>query len=587
MQEIHAMIKNIVDKKKTGSVKICDGYNFNHFDTLNRIYLYLNYQYNSGNYDSKGNRKWMFPLHEHRCYNFDKNLDIDLANILLVSRKKDDEFRTWLAQNIIYHKLKDINFSTRLNEVVQSFSRLGNVVVKQSDDKVMEIVDLRNLYLADPSVESLEDTLTIQKHNFSQADLLAMKGTWDNVDEAVKLCAIKDKPKNTDEITVNNGTYVEPYYEIFEMYGEVPENWIKKGGDPEIYTKIFNVMAIGEGGTFINLFQSPWNKPKPYKEVHFGSYKGRWLREGIVELLFNLQERYNEVNNQISNSMRLSKKIYTTQNKSKLLQNVITDLDDGDVFEGDLQRVDDSEINLSSWKLERDFINKSADDICNSYEILTGDSMPSNMPYRLGALVNANANKLYDFLREKLSIFLTDVLSDWANDDLNKTLKQAEFARIINKPDYIQAYNKFMTDNEMDKILLQAALNGSIIYREDYESLRPIIEKGISQNRDKKFPIPKGMFKDFQYDFDIVISGENYNKQTIMETGSNLLQVLGPTHPAFNNILNKITELAGFSPLDWNNEAQTNQQPQNAPMTQNPNQGSMNPTGSMATPTNL
>lgn len=566
MQEIHAMIKNIVDNKKTSTVKICDGYNFNHFGTLNKIYLYLNYQYNSGNYDSKGNRKWMFPLYEHRCYNFDKNLDIDLSNILLVSRKRDDAFRTWLAQNIIYHKLKEIGFSTKINSVVQDFSRFGNVVAKQDIDGIFKQVDLRDLYLADPSVESLQDTLTIQKHNYNQAELLAMKDTWDNVDEAVKLCAIKDKPKNTDETSHSGENYIEPYYEIFEMYGDVPESWIKKGGSNDIFVPIFNVMAIGESGSYINLFQSIWKKPKPYKEVHFGAYKGRWMREGIVELLFNLQERYNEVNNQIANSMRLSKKLYTTDNKSKLLQNVLTDLDDGAVIEGNLQRVDDTEINLNAWKVERDFINKSADDICNSYEILTGDSMPSNMPYRLGALVNNNANKLYDFLREKLSIFLTDILTDWAAADLSKSLNQAEFAKIINKPEYIKAYTKFVTDLKMDETMLNIALNGGTFYREEYDALRPIIEKSVADTKDKKFPIPKGLFKDFQYDFDIVISGENYNKQAIMETGSNLLQTLGADHPAFKPILNKVTELAGFSPLDWDTEQQTQpQQSQQAP----------------------
>lgn len=551
MQEIHATIDNIVKNKKTNLVKICDGYNFNHFDTLNKIYLYLNFQYNSGNFDSKGNRKWFFPLHEHRCYNFDKNLDIDLANIFIVSRKKDDAFRSWLAQNVIYYKLKEMGFSTKANEVVQDFSRFGNVVAKQSADNIFDLVDLRNLYLADPSVETLNDTLTIQKHNFSQADLLAMKGSWDNVDQAVKLCAVKDRPKNVEDHATKDGEYIEPYYQIFEMYGDVPQSWIKKGGSNDIFVPIMNLMAIGENNTYINLFQSEWRKNKPYKEVHFGSYKGRWMREGIVELLFGLQERYNEVNNQIANSMRLSKKLYTTPNKQQLLQNILTDLDDGAVLEGELRRVDDTEINLNAWKVERDFINKTADDICNSYEILTGDSMPSNMPYRLGALVNSNANKLYDFLREKLGIFFTDILSDWASKELNKELRSAEFAKIINKPDYIDAYKKYMSDEVMNRVMVGVALNGGTFYKEQYNDLRPVIEKAVMDEKDKRVPIPGGLFKDFEYDFDIVVTGENYNKQGILETGANLLQTLGPEHPAFKNILNKVTEVAGFSPIDW------------------------------------
>jgi hypothetical protein len=570
MQEIHAMINNVVTNKKVAQAKICDGFYFNHFDTLNRVYLYLNYQYNSGNYDSKGNRKWFFPLHEHRCYNFDKNLDIDLANILLVSRKRGDEFRTWLAQNIIYYKLKEMGFSTKVNEIVQTYSRIGNVVSKQTnDDSIFANVDLRDLYLADVTVESLQDTLTIQKHNYSQADLLAMKGSWDNVKEAVALCAIKDRPKNTDGTAISNGDYIEPYYEIYELYGEVPESWIKKGGSNEIYKPIMNIMAIGENNSHINLFQSIWTKPKPYKELHFGAYKGRWLREGIVELLFNHQERYNEVNNQIANSMRLSKKIYTTENKSKLLQNILTDLDDGAVLEGDLRRVDDTEINLLAWKNERDFINKMADDICNSFEILTGDSMPSNMPYRLGALINNNANKLYDFLREKLGIYLTEILTDWADKNLNKSLKTAEFARIVNKPEYLDFYHKFMTDLKMNELMLATAINGGVMYKEDYEQIEPEIARAITKDKDKKFPIPNGMFYDFKYDFEVVITGENYNKAAVMETGSNLLQTLGAQHPLSKNIINKLTELAGFSPMEWDSTQEVPQvapqQPQNIP----------------------
>lgn len=569
MLEIHGMIKNIVDNKKTASVNVCDGFSFNHFATLNKIYLYQNNQYASGNYDSKGNRKWFFPLHEHRCYNFDKNLDIDLANILLVSRKRDDEFRNWLAHNIIYQELKKISFSTKINEIVQAYSRIGNVVVKQDDDNIFRQVDLRNLYFADYSVESLEDTLTIEKHTYSQSDLLAMKGVWNNVEQAITLCAIKDKPKNSDTPATKTGEYIEPYYEIFETYGEMPESFIKKDGDPSKYKKYQHICAIGENGVSVDLFQSEWNKKKPYKELHLGAYKGTWLRDGVISLLFDLQERYNEVNNQISNSMRLSKKLYTTSKKEKLLQNAMVDLDDGDVIEGDLQRVDDTEINMSAWNAERAFINKAADDICNSYEILTGDSMPSNMPYRLGALVNSNANKLFDFLREKLSIFLTEILSEWADKNLRKALKSKEFTKIINKPEYIAAYNKYMVDWELAKFLTKAAENGEIVFYEDIQNLKPIIEQSIVQNKKKEMPIPQGLFDDFQYDFDIVISGENYNKQSVMETGSNLLQVLGANSPASKSIINKLTTLAGFSPIDWDVEEQAQ------PQAQQPNSGNM------------
>jgi len=82
----------------------------------------------------------------------------------------------------------------------------------------------------------------------------------------------------------------------------------------------------------------------------------------------------------------------------------------------------------------------SADKLCNSYEVVTGEGLPSGTSFKLGFMVNQNATKLFDFLREKLALSLQDVFQDWVVDELMSDLNSAKIIRLTGEESGIRQF---------------------------------------------------------------------------------------------------------------------------------------------------
>lgn len=363
-----------------------------------------------------------------------------------------------------------------------------------------------------------------------------------------------------------------------EPQKETPYIFDNKKADPgyrDVYDKsnetvyVMAVIAgIGRGEKESVLFCKEVNRDLfPYKEVHYRRKKGRWLGLGNFELCFPLIEKANEVTNRFFASLRIAL-LHLYQTRDKLhVKNFLTDLLDGDVVvsKSEIQAIPTEIRGFSQYRDEIDRIERQADKLCNSYEVVTGDNLPSGTSFKLGNQQLQSATKLFEFIRQNMGLFIEDVFNTWLLPDFAASLTEEHTLELMDDMDDIEIYY-----NAQRKIFQYEVLKQYILENEDYPDPAQLALVGsLVKDQIKKSPkqitVLKNYYSNLKYSVKMVITGENDAKKENLETLSTTYQVLAANpaalqDPRLMKLLNMILEQSGYSPLEINsvNETPTN-----------------------------
>lgn len=528
---IEGEIRDFID----GQVQISPGYYFSQYKTVKRISLYLNGKYASGNIDSQGNYKYWYDIITPRINSEIKNIDFDTKDITLESDSDKDDLALIIANARLKQWLREKDQSEALNDSVEDGSSWGNVVWKKVKDGY-EQCDLINFFVINPTARTLDDTAAIERHILTQSQLRAKKGIWDDeaIENVIKGCADYGFATTEDGVATNNKKT--PYYEIYERNGEISLAELHEAqGKAYDFTKedkyvLAKVVVAGikhnnsakEGDRYV-LFAEEIPE-MPYKEYHRGKYQGRWLRLGIAETLFDIQTRANETGNQIARALEYgAKQVYQSPDEL-IYKNLLTDLKRGDIIRTtQLQRVDMKMDDIMNYVNEWNMLMALADKLCNSFEVVTGESSPSGTPFRLAAQQNQNANKLFDFFREKLGIAIKGVFQDWILPDLLKDLKKRDILKITNDPDSFKRVNEYAVKSWYTNNLLaigpHTAEQASMLMKAKMQELMVDEEACVK--------LYKELWDNFKPRVSVVIVGENTNKVEELQTLATFIQMEG------------------------------------------------------------
>lgn len=439
-------IEEEVTQYQTLTLEVGENPSYSQSKLIRRISLFENKIYPKGKFDKQGNYKYWFDIIAPRIESEVKNIDFDTKDVLIYSEPLKDQVPCLIVNLALKEYLKTTGQAEEINSAVEEGAGWGNVVWKKIK-KTYERVDLANFYVINQTAEHLDQTPVIERHQMSSSDLRSYRGVWENVDEVLKDCK-SDTFKATAESNENNTTV--PYYDIYERNGEVCVKDLKEyqGKDPKkgdedkyIYARIISAGSKASlGGVTIKyiLFAEETNKKNSdiYKEYHRSRYKGRWFREGLYEIIFDLQVRANEIGNQLARGLEYaSKTVFITEDKL-VVQNILTDIKNGDIIKAKTLsqvpvRMEGFDQLVADWNR----IIGMANELANSREIVQGENLPSGTPFRLGALLNQNANKLFDFIREKLAIPFTEIFDQWIIPDLIRNLKGKDILRLTGDSD--------------------------------------------------------------------------------------------------------------------------------------------------------
>lgn len=518
MSEITKKIREEITNFTTQSVSLGSNDTFSQYKMVNTIHLFRNRKYRDGKINSQGKYRYWYDIIQPKVNDEVKNVDFDTSNVFFHSDARSDSVPVFILNAGFKQWMRDSREGEKINEAEEEGSALGNVVWKKTA-KGYEKVDLKNFYVINPLAECLDDTPVIERHNMTQSDLRGMKGVWDDamIDAVIKNCGNKVFGAKIDDYNPQNTKT--PYYEVFERNGEVSTKELQEAqgkigdantGDNDTYV-LAKIVSSGLGfkiGKEYILFAEEIDE-MPYVEYHRGPYKGRWWREGLVELLYDVQTRINRIGNELASGLEYASKILFRHTDVKTVQNALTDLMNGAMINSkDLQQV---EVRMNGFDQLVDEWNRLLDlanRIANSFEITSGEALPSGTPLGLGRLYNQNANKFYNFIQEKFGLAYSRIIEDWILPQMVKEIKGKDVVTIMGDEKYLTEYYQMAVDAWYVQNLIAIGPHTE----QQAKMLKDIkLQELMSSKAKAQIQIEDGAFTGVLKRIQVIITGENWN----------------------------------------------------------------------------
>lgn len=545
----------------TNYVPIVPGYSFNQYETLKRIHLYLNSKFENGDDTYYNREKLFFNVVVPACEVATKMLDVDTKDIRLLPQNAKSHFATYLLEKELKLWLKTSKLANILNQIAEQGPKYGSVVLEKTKDGA-RVVDLRKLII-DPTVEFIKDSRFVTTIHYMTPSELRATG-WNNVDQAIVRFgdgAVQTAYEDRDGSV--NQTQSTPYVKVYKRYGEVPKGWIDGGTSEEMVKALFIVVGaeevvrntngdvIGEAG--LVLFSSRWYKDWPYKDFHYNKILGRWLGLGIVEALFDIQVRLNELKNQKRISMEISSiHLFQTADKT-IVSNVLTDLESGDVIKSasGIEPIANEERNLPAFDTEEQSYIQQSQRLSFAYDAVSGETASTSTTAT--AVVNAQqqASSTFGFKRENYTNMLRDFFNDLVLPQLMTDLTPEHIMRFTGTIAELQKLDEAASEIYANDEIKKMVIDGRIVTVEMQQVLR---EKALAEyqklGENRFIKVKKFFYSDAEFEFDFNIGNEQLNPQTIAQNTQALLAEYNPqamNDPRFKLLYYKYAEALGVS----------------------------------------
>lgn len=446
-----------IDNYISTSIEVSAGVFYSQYRTIQRIYKFKNRDLSGSKLNDDLSYNYYFDIISPRADSETKNLRFDTKNILVFSQNPRKDFPVVFISNAsIKAWMRDNGEDDKLKESIEEFTANGNVGFKKVRGGY-EIMDALNTYVTNQKAKSVDDTDLIERHpDMTASDLKAMTA-WENVDEVIKDLGGKSftASDNTTPIETTN-----KMYEIFERSGEISmAEWKELSGEkPEDGDKhnyflakviIAGLRKGGQGAKYVLFKEKLKGKLSDhYEYAHRGKYEGRFWRMGMYELLFDHQIRANQIGNDLARGLEWASKVIFHSTDSSILSNIRADLDNGDVLiSKDLTQVDVRMRGLDQLIADWNRLMADANSLAHASEVVTGDTMPSGTPFRLGALLDQNAGKMFVLLRQKITLPYRRVFKNWVLKELLKDLKGEDIFNLTGDADMVDQLREIIVDS--------------------------------------------------------------------------------------------------------------------------------------------
>jgi hypothetical protein len=475
---------------------------FNQRETLRRINFYL-----ASKYTDRDDDALFWNLSNSRITHFAKNIDLDTKDFLPYGEGEYNFFQAWALRKKFREWCRDNSFYLTLNDISEGLATYGSIVWKKEKVKgktILKEVKLDNLYF-DQSIENIRDTNIVEKHFLSAQDLEDKRDVWKNIDEAIK------KIKGINRL------------EVWEYWG-----WYNEEGKSEYAHQI----GCGYGDDYINLWEEKTKKDEcPYFDFHLGRFRGRWLRVGVVERLFELQVSINKLVNWNEQASEIASLLLLKSTDPDFSGgNILTQAENGQVFSSsDLQQIAIDNRGLASFLQQMALIEAHADKLCLTPDIVQGEQSPSGTPFRTVAVVNANSKSAFTVYKQNLGEGIAKILLDEILPSIVKSWSKDEFIEMEEDDKDVEMYD-------------QTALDMMLIDYKEKSGLDPTTEieekfkKDIANETKKN---GRRVIPDFNFKWGIRITptSESVDKQTQNDAMFNALQIQGQNPAAVDTPL--------------------------------------------------
>jgi len=509
---------------------------YSEYKLKRRIQMFKNKFYPTGKITADGDYEHWFDIIHPAVNSEVKNIDFDSKHFMVFSKAPIQDFAAVYVINLSIDEFMWNNGTAEeLNQSVEDYSADGNLLFRKTADGY-ETCDMQNTFVINQTARTIDETDLIERFYMTQADLRGMEGTYKNVDNVIDKCGntfFSRTEKGIGEIRTKK------LYEIYRRTGEISERDLfeaqgKKGGDANKYM-LCRIVAAGlrkgkASDRFILFAEKMDGKMSDYYiEAHRGPYKGKWWREGLYELGFDYQIRYNDISNQIARGLEWASKIIFRHSDRQTLQNLRTQLKNGSMIKSeDIQQIQVAIQGFGELVNDRNAILQQWQDVSNSYEVVQGKNLPAQTAFRTAAQMDVNATKLYVFLRQKLALSYRKVFSEFVMPELVMDMTSKDIIRVTGDPMFLDRFRKMAVDawyidnlveigphtNEMAQFIKETKF-------QEFKQTDPVIEN------------VKDIWKNVLPRLQVTIVGENYLVEEIQDISELIAYEQDPIRRAY------------------------------------------------------
>lgn len=548
-------INEIIKSYEKDTIEIVDGLDYNQKRILDKVEYYWNSRYLNNQRDDLGRVKPFYNISKFRTNVATRATDLDVKDIKVESDKPNNRVKSMLLNHEIYKWMKETNLSKTLNEFGATRAKYGGALLKKSkkDGKLkLDVVEWKNVITDQVNIM---DGVIIEKHYMSPIELSKKMDVWENVKDAIELAEKKDK----------NSKRTEEKVPVFEVHGEFEEEYLPKEvleklgiEEPkdDVYHQMMFIIAGEEGSKQVILYSEKEDE-LPYKYLAWDNVSGRALGIGIVEDGFEAQMWTNDAIIAEKNVMDLAGKVFIKTTSKTLGNNAISDMPNGMVIELN-EGEDASLLNLLPSSIPQfqnlvDKWNQQYERATNTFEAVTGETLPANTPLGSVAIQSSQASSFFDYRREEAGIFWTEVFTEWVLPYIVKQINKEHILASDFSAEELAYIDENFATYQANQVAKDAILSGRIITQEDLDQFIEFQLQFLQKDGKRRYiDIPKDYFKDFESKITIDPTGEKKNKQTALQSLDNIFVKIAsnPTilqNPDLVKTLNQMLEMSGLN----------------------------------------
>ena len=508
-------------------------YMYNQWETINLIDLYYNSKFESGVYDTEGQRKIFLNLCKFRTDVASKQIDIDVKDFNFIPEEGVSEWPAYFQQKEFRAWAKDDYFGELLNKCVAMFPRYGWLVLKEVNGH-LEYVPLQTLRNQQDAKDLQSARYIIIEHpHMTKDEMKAMRG-WNT-------SSITLKPGQTDTVYERYG------FVTVEEYNKYATKKLKMDNTDMIdCLTILTLKETKDGPTGNVLFMEQIDK-RPFQDVKWSEQHGRLMGIGEVENQFENQIAANLSFNLFRRQLLWSaKKIFQSPHEG-IAKNLVRDVKDGDVLQissgGNITQIDMANKAIGDFTSFSKIVEDNANQKSFTFESSTGASMASGTPFRLGVLLSNTVNSHFELKKEQLGLFFKRGMQELI---IPKWKEQFTSSRIISM------FNDEEGFDTLKELLIHIKVNDEIANALNEQRLpnRDLITEQIRNELENQkylfIKIPDSYYDDIKYKVTLTITGEEIDLPKKIETLTNLYTSLKQTGDSRSEkVLKKILSLVG------------------------------------------
>lgn len=501
--ESHGSLKYL--KKNTG------GYVFNQRKMLNLIDLYDNSKFETGPTDSEGQRKLFLNIGTFRRKVASKQIRLGVKDYTFIPDNYESIWKTWFMARQFKVWSRDNGMGELINELEETYPKYGHMVVKRVGKK-LERVPIRNL-INPQDCKTLKDAFlngqfVIETHEYTEHQLKQFKD-W-----------------KTDHIDVEEGEKIK----VYECYGfverEIVDDYNGKESEDETMVPVMAIVTCDDTGEKKNdgilYLQEISKEDFPYEEEAWDKQDGRWLGIGEIEnQLENQIARNSSANLRRRAMLWASKKLFQSTDEA-VQRNLIKEVKDGQVMNiapnGNITPIDMSTRALPDFNADDSMWEQNSNQKSFTFEVATGESLPSGTPFRLGAMLESSVSTHFQRMKEKFGLFLIRAYFNQLIPIFKKQTKDHTISIAGSEEGVghlIDALKQYVVWDQFKQVLL----SGQVPVLADIERQASEL---MAKQKYHFIDIPDKFYDDAKFHMELDITGQAVDTKQEIETFTNI-----------------------------------------------------------------